>query len=237
MRPKRSAARSTTRTCSTPRSSPVRRRSSIMRSRVTARDRVGTAARNDIATLFKQTLAEEKAADQNYTTMAEGAANCARQADHASFTTARDSRPNGARSLLDGTGSHPFSLGWRTRDKRPKEPVMARIVIRCQHTGHYVFTGFDSQSSPPVGAAASSVRIASPNTSGVRPKRASTIASINSVARSRWSGRRVSPLSDRGPASLRAKFPLPQSRQHHATVARAPDAGLGRVMFEGRHDE
>ena len=27
---------------------------------------------------------------------------------------------------------------------------MARIVIRCQYTGHYVFTGFDSQSSPAV---------------------------------------------------------------------------------------
>ena len=27
---------------------------------------------------------------------------------------------------------------------------MARIVIRCQHTGHYVFTGFDTQMSPPV---------------------------------------------------------------------------------------
>jgi hypothetical protein len=27
---------------------------------------------------------------------------------------------------------------------------MARIVIRCQYTGHYVFTGFDTQSQPPV---------------------------------------------------------------------------------------
>ena len=27
---------------------------------------------------------------------------------------------------------------------------MARIVIRCQYTGHYVFTGFDTQSSPTV---------------------------------------------------------------------------------------
>jgi hypothetical protein len=27
---------------------------------------------------------------------------------------------------------------------------MARIVIRCQYTGHYVFTGFDSQSEPTV---------------------------------------------------------------------------------------
>jgi len=27
---------------------------------------------------------------------------------------------------------------------------MARIVIRCQYTGHYVFTGFDSQTSPAV---------------------------------------------------------------------------------------
>ena len=27
---------------------------------------------------------------------------------------------------------------------------MARIVIRCQYTGHYVFTGFDTQTSPAV---------------------------------------------------------------------------------------
>jgi hypothetical protein len=27
---------------------------------------------------------------------------------------------------------------------------MARIVIRCQYTGHYVFTGFDTQTAPPV---------------------------------------------------------------------------------------
>ena len=27
---------------------------------------------------------------------------------------------------------------------------MARIVIRCQYTGHYVFTGFDTQASPAV---------------------------------------------------------------------------------------
>ena len=27
---------------------------------------------------------------------------------------------------------------------------MARIVIRCQYTGHYVFTGFDTQTVPPV---------------------------------------------------------------------------------------
>lgn len=27
---------------------------------------------------------------------------------------------------------------------------MARIVIRCQYTGHYVFTGFDTRTSPAV---------------------------------------------------------------------------------------
>ena len=27
---------------------------------------------------------------------------------------------------------------------------MARIVIRCQHTGHYVFTGIDTQMSPEI---------------------------------------------------------------------------------------
>jgi hypothetical protein len=27
---------------------------------------------------------------------------------------------------------------------------MARIVIRCQYTGHYVFTGFDTKTSPAV---------------------------------------------------------------------------------------
>lgn len=27
---------------------------------------------------------------------------------------------------------------------------MARIVIRCQYTGHYVFTGFDTRISPAV---------------------------------------------------------------------------------------
>ena len=27
---------------------------------------------------------------------------------------------------------------------------MARIVIRCQYTGHYVFTGFDTRTSPVV---------------------------------------------------------------------------------------
>lgn len=27
---------------------------------------------------------------------------------------------------------------------------MARIVIRCQYTGHYVFTGFDTRTSPPI---------------------------------------------------------------------------------------
>ena len=27
---------------------------------------------------------------------------------------------------------------------------MARIVIRCQYTGHYVFTGFDTQTAPAV---------------------------------------------------------------------------------------
>jgi hypothetical protein len=27
---------------------------------------------------------------------------------------------------------------------------MARIVIRCQYTGHYVFTGFDTRTSPKV---------------------------------------------------------------------------------------
>ena len=27
---------------------------------------------------------------------------------------------------------------------------MARIVIRCQYTGHYVFTGFDTQTSQPM---------------------------------------------------------------------------------------
>jgi hypothetical protein len=27
---------------------------------------------------------------------------------------------------------------------------MARIVIRCQYTGHYVFTGFDSLTSPQI---------------------------------------------------------------------------------------
>ncbi len=26
---------------------------------------------------------------------------------------------------------------------------MARIVIRCQHTGHYVFTGFNTQKNQP----------------------------------------------------------------------------------------
>jgi hypothetical protein len=31
-----------------------------------------------------------------------------------------------------------------------QELVMARIVIRCQYTGHYVFTGFDTQASPAV---------------------------------------------------------------------------------------
>jgi hypothetical protein len=31
-----------------------------------------------------------------------------------------------------------------------EERNMARIVIRCQHTGHYVFTGFDTQTSPAV---------------------------------------------------------------------------------------
>ena len=25
---------------------------------------------------------------------------------------------------------------------------MARIVVRCQYTGHYVFTGFDTRMSP-----------------------------------------------------------------------------------------
>ena len=28
---------------------------------------------------------------------------------------------------------------------------MARIVIRCQYTGHYVFTGFDTRTSPALG--------------------------------------------------------------------------------------
>jgi hypothetical protein len=28
---------------------------------------------------------------------------------------------------------------------------MARIVIRCQYTGHYVFTGFDTQTAPASG--------------------------------------------------------------------------------------
>lgn len=28
---------------------------------------------------------------------------------------------------------------------------MARIVIRCQYTGNYVFTGFDTRTSPAVG--------------------------------------------------------------------------------------
>ena len=28
---------------------------------------------------------------------------------------------------------------------------MARIVIRCQYTGHYVFTGLDTQNSPTIG--------------------------------------------------------------------------------------
>jgi hypothetical protein len=27
---------------------------------------------------------------------------------------------------------------------------MARIVIRCQYTGHYVFTGFDTRTSPSI---------------------------------------------------------------------------------------
>jgi hypothetical protein len=27
---------------------------------------------------------------------------------------------------------------------------MARIVIRCQYTGHYVFTGIDTKRHPPV---------------------------------------------------------------------------------------
>jgi hypothetical protein len=27
---------------------------------------------------------------------------------------------------------------------------MARIVIRCQYTGHYVFTGFDTRTSPAI---------------------------------------------------------------------------------------
>ena len=27
---------------------------------------------------------------------------------------------------------------------------MARIVIRCQYTGHYVFTGFDTKTQPAV---------------------------------------------------------------------------------------
>jgi hypothetical protein len=27
---------------------------------------------------------------------------------------------------------------------------MARIVVRCQHTGHYIFTGFDTRTSGPI---------------------------------------------------------------------------------------
>jgi hypothetical protein len=27
---------------------------------------------------------------------------------------------------------------------------MARIVIRCQYTGHYVFTGYDTRTTPTV---------------------------------------------------------------------------------------
>jgi hypothetical protein len=27
---------------------------------------------------------------------------------------------------------------------------MARIIIRCQYTGNYVFTGIDTKNSPPV---------------------------------------------------------------------------------------
>ena len=27
---------------------------------------------------------------------------------------------------------------------------MARIVVRCQYTGNYVFTGFDTHAQPPV---------------------------------------------------------------------------------------
>jgi hypothetical protein len=28
---------------------------------------------------------------------------------------------------------------------------MARIVVQCQYTGHYIFTGIDSRSSPVTG--------------------------------------------------------------------------------------
>ena len=28
---------------------------------------------------------------------------------------------------------------------------MARIVIRCQYTGHYIFTGFDTKTAPESG--------------------------------------------------------------------------------------
>ena len=66
---------------------------------------------------------------------------------------------------------------------------MARIVIRCQYTGHYVFTGFDTRPRRP-SRRAIFCRIASPNTCGAAPKRGSTIASV-SGGRSRWFARRA----------------------------------------------
>jgi hypothetical protein len=31
-----------------------------------------------------------------------------------------------------------------------EEAVMAKIIIRCQYTGHYVFTGIDTKRTQPV---------------------------------------------------------------------------------------
>ena len=66
---------------------------------------------------------------------------------------------------------------------------MAKIVIRCQYSGHYIFTGIETRPDAVVVGGRVLARIAQPITSGPATRRGSTIRAF--LTGSRWFARRA----------------------------------------------
>jgi hypothetical protein len=56
--------------------------------------------------------------------------------------------------IYDTPAQEPFAASFRWIDGRREgdfeEVSMARIIVRCQYTGHYIFTGVDTERSPDI---------------------------------------------------------------------------------------